>query len=348
MTRKNLRTAFHALHAGLLALTAAALAATCATPAHAQTYVRPSKGAAIAVISAKTVGIGKNCTVVAPCVSALYDFSSFDAVQLVVTDAASGTVVEGPWVVGNLPGYVQFVLSGASGYGVSAAAKVYGAAAKTSTAALLTSANSTYALSNVTNSTPAVTLVATPMAFSQALTVSGAHDEGAPISPSDKKPLLVGGVTKAAFAADLPELFATAGVNGYGNALNVQLVGSGAMGTIGYTLPVSSTYNHAAGSAAAVTPKTIGGVCLGTCAPTFTASASQRNLRLQVVSTSAGVWCAFDNAPTSTHYQFALKRASSATAYDGGVQVLEWLSDGTSVYCKADDLSGASVALMPY
>lgn len=347
----------------LLSLLAVLAVSSVSTSAYGQTYVRPSKGAPVKVLSAILAGTGSGTTA-----SPVYDFTSFAAVQVLVQDSVTLAPIAGPWEVNNLPPYVQFIYSQPSGFGIPAKVTVKGGVNKTGPLAELDIPNGSYSF----DYSPATKfdVVATGIPFGAQAAVSGLYPTQTFIQNEDLFPVILGGTFKSAGAGDATPQVRSVGVDGSGltagggSALNVHLTGYGFANQAGFSLPVTvsqpvtvsgpiavepETYNYVstanspkALSQAPNTPPAGVFTCLGD--NVFTASSTQHNVRLQVVSNTAVV-CAWGSCPiVTTRAAFALS-AASATGLGGTID-LKGVQSGT-LYCSGVN-AAASIHIMPY
>lgn len=286
------------------------------------TYVRPAKGTKVVPFTNKTVALGggASCQIASPCTSAIYDMTAFDAVQITVQDSNTKAVADGPWIVTNLPPYIQLALvTQQSGFGGnSLVVNVLGALDKTYPMAALDSpsANHNY----VTGGANPIDVIFVPIPFPSEAAAVGAVQDLAQVNPdSDVPPVIIGGVYKA-IAAGTTTSVQSVGVNGSvgtavngafgsrGASLNVHLTGVGttSSGTI-VAVPVSpspATYTDA--SAASL-------VSMGTIVPiaVYAFSAVGKNeIRVQNVGTKVAR-CGFGAGVSATSYSFALSTSGS-------------------------------------
>lgn len=176
------------------------LVALAADVAHAQVvqpqYVRPAKGARIVALSNKQVGLGAaaSCPIGAPCLSAVYDMTAFNGVQVYLLDNATQGIVQGPWLVSNLPPFIK----------IASVTQLPGFATPTVYVAVLGASSSAGPFSEVTSAGSKQYLnlplpgpfdaVIVPVPFADRTVVNGALNGGSQVFPSDVPPVVMGGV----------------------------------------------------------------------------------------------------------------------------------------------------------
>lgn len=382
MTRKNLRTVREGVVAGISAyalshlifMTAVAAAYYLLVPfAHAQTYVRPSKGAAISIFA--TAPVAPNVWANYPTVATAgaidvatqgYDWTSFEAVQVRIfgTGGAVGCTsrVE-QYAVPNLAPYVRFHV-------VKAAAsddlyfRVEDSPVKDPITSYITSfsPNGNYLLTTLAGCTVGFSVV--PLPFAQPSNPTLARD-GTILAGgiTNSSPSIMGGVDAVTGRVT------TANVSGTTRALKVDASGSPAASVtvtnpfaLNSTVATSNTWLQSIDTKLTAPISTsISGT------PTVALSTSNNYIKdtpfeaavsvapvvvdwdagdiittlarpgiISVTNVGAyGAVCAYNRSASATIYSFVLKAQSSPTALDGGTKDTPLLIPGSYVRCRS-------------